>query len=62
MRLTMSILGLLVYILCIIAILIISLMHPDMTQTRLFLTFWKQYLLIIVFIGISTLLIYGGRR
>ena len=31
-------------------ILILALQNPDMTATRLFLTFWKEYLIIVALI------------
>jgi len=46
--------------LCFIATLVIRLMNPDMTETRLFIEFWEIWIGMIAIMGLGYFIQRGG--
>ncbi|MDF2841639.1 MAG: hypothetical protein K0R00_65 [Herbinix sp.] len=63
MKMARSIIGALMIIAGVIIIFVLSAINPDMTEWRLFLTYWKEYLgVVVLFILGQYILLSDGRR
>jgi hypothetical protein len=52
--------GLVIIIICLIYGIILPVKNPDMTEMRLLLTYWKEYIVMFIVIVLGCLLLNSG--